>query len=274
MKKIILLATFISLFATGFIRGQAKDSPQSSLEKLFGRLKSAEGDSSRMRINDSIKIILDNYAKSDSVFEHTFRGVRNLGQIMSTDSKLKILTWNILLDNNNGWYFCYIIRKGPKGKENAIYKLEKKYGPEPILSDTVYNQSDWYGALYYDIKPFKTNGKSCFVLLGINYSDPQLTRKVIDILSFTLSDNLQFGLKCFNTGKGLYFRHVFEYSAEGVMSLRFRTSNSIIFDHLVPVPSLANEGKVYYGSDYSIDAFNLKDGFWKLILNIDARNKK
>jgi len=59
-----------------------------------------------------------------------------------------------------------------------------------------------------------------------------------------------------------------------VMSLRFSGPNSIVFDHLVPVPTLANEGRILYGSDYSFDGYILKDGTWKLTLNIDARNNK
>jgi len=101
-----------------------------------------------------------------------------------------------------------------------------------------------------------------------------VTRKVIDVLSFTSSNSLLFGLKWFNTGKSTYFRHVFEYASNGVMSLRFSGPNSIVFDHLVPVPTLANEGRILYGSDYSFDGYILKDGTWKLTLNIDARNNK
>jgi hypothetical protein len=274
MKRIILFILFVILFFTCFIRGQVPNEALSSLEKLFGRLKSATEDSVRIRINDSVRVIIEGYANSDSVFSHAFRDVRNLGQIISPDKQIKIITWNMVLDNDNGWYFCYVIKRGLNGKKNIVFRLEKKYDPKPIEADTTYNQSDWYGALYYDIKPFKAKGKPCLVLLGINYSDPLVTRKVIDVMSFTPANTLVFGLKWFNTGKGTHFRHVFEYASNGVMSLRFSSANSIVFDHLVPVPTMANEGRILYGSDYSFDAYILKDGYWNLTLNIDARNKK
>jgi hypothetical protein len=274
MKRIILFILILTIYSTDLAWCQGNGVAQPSLEKLFGRLKSATEDSVRIRINDSIRVIIDNYTRSDSVFNHTFRDIRNLGQIISPDSQIKIITWNIILDNNNGWYFCYLIKKGLHGKGNSVYKLEKKYDPEPIKADTSYLQSDWYGALYYDIKPFKSNNKPSYILLGINYSDPLVTRKVIDVLSFTPENTLQFGRKWFNTGKDIYYRHVFEYSSKGVMSLRFTSSNSIVFDHLVPVPTMSNEGRIYYGSDYSFDAYIFKDGFWNLTLNIDARNRK
>ncbi len=59
------------------------------LEELFDRLTGNYNDTERIRINDSIRIILDSYVKSDSVFKHRFTNLRYLGQIMSPDSLLK-----------------------------------------------------------------------------------------------------------------------------------------------------------------------------------------
>jgi hypothetical protein len=274
MKKIILIIPIILFSSAGLLSGQVQSAAPASLERLFIRLRSATEDSVRLRINDSVRVIIDGYANSDSVFSNAFRDVRNLGQILSPDRQVKIITWNVVLDNDSGRYFCYFIKKGVNGAANSIYALDKKYDPRPIATDTTCAQSDWYGALYYDIRPYKASGKQCYVLLGINYSDPMVTRKVIDVLIFTSSNYLIFGLKWFNTGKGTYFRHVFEYASNGVMSLRFSSSNSIVFDHLVPVPTLANEGRILYGSDYSFDGYLLKNGIWNLTLNIDARNNK
>ncbi len=274
MRRIVLIILLIICLPGVFARGQTLSKASPSLERLFGRLRSATEDSTRIMINDSVKVIIRGYAGSDSVFSNAFHDIRNLGQIISPDKQFKIITWNMVLDNNNGWYFCYLIKKGTRGMANTVCTLEKKYDSSPITTDTTYNQSDWYGALYYDIKPYRVNGKSCYVLLGINYSDPLVTRKVIDVLSFTPENFPLFGLKRFNTGKGTFFRHVFEYASNGVMSLRFSGSNSIVFDHLVPVPTLSNEGRILYGSDYSFDAYLLKEGVWNLTLKIDARNKK
>jgi hypothetical protein len=274
MKRILLIIQFIICLPGVFVGGQTLSEASPSLESLFGRLRSAAEDSVRIRINDSVKVIIRGYASSDSVFSNAYRDVRNLGQIISPDRQLKIITWNMVLDNNQGWYFCYLIKKGPRGVANTVCSLERQYDTSPITTDTTYDQSDWYGALYYDIEPYRVDGRSCFVLLGINYSDPLITRKIIDVLSFTPDNSPLFGLKRFNTGKGTFFRHVFEYASNGVMSLRFSASNTIVFDHLVPVPTLSNEGRILYGSDYSFDAYLLKNGVWNLTLNIDARNKR
>ena len=274
MKKgIICILIFITV-SMGLIKSQiSTDEMSGSLEKLYGRLRSVSEDSVRLRINDSIKFFIDSYVASDRIFSHTFSNLKYLGQITSSDSSIKIVTWNLVLSNEPGRYFCYFIRRSPEGGANAVYYLTHRYDDKQILADTVYSQSNWYGALYYDIRPFHTDNRKCWVLLGINYSSPMLTKKIIEVLSFTGENKLVFGRKWFDSGKSVNFRHVLEYSASAVISLRFRPDNSIVFDHLVLLPPSGFDDRLYYGPDYSYDAYIYENGLWSLSVNIDARNK-
>lgn len=275
MRFIILCFSIIITISSGLVRGQSQlnNTPQ-TLEKLFSRLSKDTADTDRLRINDSIRSIIGIYVRSDTVFKHRFNNIRNLGQITSPDNLIKIVTWNLVLDSGQNRYYCYFIRKAVKGKINKVYVLSAAYTDEPIRTDTIYTQKDWYGALYYDIKPCRTDSKMCWVLLGINYSNPLISRKMIDVLSFTPEDSVIFGRKWFATGDDIRFRAVFQYSSKGIMSLRFKNDRSVIFDHLVPILSEYNTDRQYYGSDYSYDAYNFKNGLWKLSVNVDVRNKK
>ena len=275
MKPFILYLLLFTGLSTGIAKSQAppKDAPQ-VLEELFNRLVGNYNDSARIRINDSIRIILDGYAKSDSVFTHKFTNLRYLGQITSPDSLLKIITWNLVLENEPGKYFCYFIRKSNAGKENKIYRLSAIYNEKPVRTDTTYSQSDWYGALYYDLKPYIKDNKQCWVLLGIDYGNAFISRKIIEVLSFTTEDSIVFGRKWFASGDAIIYRDVFEYASNAMMSLRFRSDNTIIFDHLVPFSASHKDDRQYYGPDYSVDAFNYEDGLWKLTINVDARNQE
>ena len=275
MRPVILyLILFISL-STGIAKSQvsAKDTPQ-VLEDLFDRLVGNYNDGDRIRINDSVRMILDEYVKSDTVFTHRFTNLRYLGQIMSPDSLLKIITWNLVLVNEPGRYFCYFIKKQESGKENKIYRLSVTYKEAPVRSDTTYTESDWYGALYYDLKPYKTNDKSCWVLLGIDYGNSLISRKIIEVLSFAPDNSIIFGRKWFASGEEIKFRDVFEYASNAMMSLRFKSDSSIVFDHLVPFSPALKDDRQYYGPDYSFDAYNFENGLWKLNINVDARNKE
>ena len=275
MKKIVVCILLCISVSTGLTKSQiSPDEMSGTIDKLFGRLHSVSEDSVRLRINDSIEFFIEAYVSSDKIFAQNLSNLRYLGQITSSDSIIKIVTWNLVLNNEPGRYFCYFIRKSTDGNANDVYSLTRSYDDKQILADTVYSQTDWYGALYYDIRPFYTDNRKCWVLLGINLSNPLLTRKVIEVLSFTRENKIIFGRRWFDSGKSLNFRHVLEYSAGAIISLRFRSDNSIVFDHLVPLPPSGYDDRLYSGPDYSYDAYIFKNGIWSLTINVDARNKQ
>ncbi len=277
MRRTVLYLIFPTLII--FFTSQAKSQAygqnvQTELAKLFGRLEKVSDDNSRILINDSIRLIIDSYAASDSVLKHRFNNLRYLGQIVSSDKKLKIITWNLILSNNKNRYFCYFITKGKRGKDNSVYRLTAGSTGNTVRTDTVYFQDNWYGALYYDLRPVRIKNEICYVLLGIDFGDPIVTRKIIDVLSFNQDGKIIFGKKWFNTGNEIKYRVVFEYDATGVMSLKFRSARSIVFDHLVPISRGMKEEQQSYGAEYSFDRYFYKNGIWKFERNVDVRNKE
>ncbi len=273
MRTFIIYIILYIAFSADVARSQApkKDIPV-ILEELFSRLVDNYDDNERIRINDSIRLIIDSYAGSDTVFTHRFTNLRYLGQIMSPDSLLKIITWNLVLENEPGRVYCYFIRKTGPGTENLIYRLSSAYRENPIIADTTYTGADWYGALYYDLRPYKISEDRCWVLLGIDYGNPLISRKIIEVLRFKPDNSIVFGRKWFASGEEKKYRAVFEYASNATMSLRFRSDSSIVFDHLVPFSPLHKDDRQYYGPDYSYDAYNFENGLWKLNINVDVRN--
>ncbi len=274
MKKTLIFFTVSLLFRSFTLWGQVPGvSLSDELNGLYTRLISNTNDQERIGINDSIKSIIVSYIHSPSVFRHNIPDVHHLGQITSPDSLIKIVTWNMALDKHRGRYFCYFIRKRDDGGENMIYDLSVPYDPGPILDDTIYNISDWYGALYYNIRPVNFEGKRSWILLGINFGNPEMTRKVIDVLDFTSDGTLVLGKKWFAEGENMMFRVVLRYSSSAMVSLRFKSDSSIVFDHLVPF-SLSEGGRPDYGPDYSFDSYDFNNGIWKFKRNVDVRNKE
>jgi hypothetical protein len=275
MRNILLYIIIVVSISTSTVKGQVPlNDTHQVLEKLYGRLLSNYIDIDRLRINDSIRFIIDSYVKSDTVFNHRFKNLRYLGQITSPDSLLKIVTWNLVLESGQSRYFCYFIRKTEPGIKNRIYRLTATYREEPVKTDTIYTEPDWYGALYYDIKPYIINDKKYWILLGINYGNPSVSRKIIEVLSFTPDASIIFGKKWFASGEKIKFREVFEYASSGMMSLRFSSDTSIVFDHLVQISPALKDKRQYYGSDYSYDAYNFENGLWRLKINVDVRNQE
>ena len=273
MKRIIqILLLAIAVYSSVTYSQDLKSDISSELGELFNRLAASRDDPEKLMINDSIRFIIESYAGSDTVLTHRFTNLRNLGQITSNKSQLKILTWNLLLDSSGSRYYCYFIHRS--GKKNIVTKLESAYREEPIRSDTIYSEKDWYGALYYDVREFKKDKETYWVLLGIDYGNPSITRKVIDLLSFTPDGKIILGKKLFVSGSVSKYREVLEYSTDAVISLKFAGDRSIVFDHLVPISPALKGKKEYYAPDYSYDAYDLEKGIWQFKENVDIRNKK
>ncbi len=144
--------------------------------------------------------------------------------------------------------------------------------------------------MYYSIIEQKINGKIAYTLLGWDGADNSLNRKVIDIISFNDNSTVLFGMPVFKTEKGTQHRIVFEYAEKANCTLRydFQAINvekgrkikkqkhwMIIFDRLIPMdPSLKGMTKYYVPSGDIYDGFLFKDGFWRLVEEIDVRNEK
>lgn len=247
---------------------------QAELSGLYGRLVSSRNDAEKIGINDSIRILIGSYAVSDTAITHKFDGLRYLGQIISPDKKVKIINWNLILENHKSRYYCYIIHKPSRKEAGRVYTLEAEYRETPAECDRIYHDSDWYGSLYYDIMPVKKSGVENWVILGIDYGNQLITRKVIDVISFDKEGKLYLGRKWFVSGDVVKYREVFEYSSEAVMSLRFTGTGSIVFDHLVPVSPGLKDSMQHYAPDFSYDAYYFRDGMWRFEQNVDIRNRK
>jgi len=273
MKRILIIIFLIStqLFSVSEVKASGSDTSV-ILEKLFSRLIASRDDADKLRINDSIKLIIDGYSESDTAFTHKFENLKFLGQITSRNSRLKIITWNLILKDSQSRYYCYFINN--TGKKNRVYRLEGKYSEAPVKSDVTYTEKDWYGALYYDLRPFGKGNDNYWVLLGIDFGNPSITRKIIDVVSFTTEGGIIFGRRVFGTGNPAKYREILEYSSEAVVSLKFVSDKSIVFDHLVPVSPALKGNREYYGPDFSYDAYNLEKGIWMFKSNVDIRNRK
>lgn len=275
MKQKVLYIIIVVLLLIPAIQSKAQvPGSDELLGDLFPRILDTRNDAERLRINDSIKLIIDSYVTSDVIFTHRFENLRYLGQILSPDSRIKIITWNLILTDGTNRYFCYFIRKGEKGKENTVYHLEGTNMDEAPRTDKTYTAKEWYGALYYGIQPFRSDKEIYYIVLGLDYGSLSLTRKIIDVINFTDEGGIIFGKKCFFRDNETKQREVLEYSAEGIVTLRFHNKKTIIFDHLVPISRGQQNNPENYGAEFSFDAYILKKGLWRFVKNVDVKNKQ
>ena len=272
-KTFYIILTALFLVPAMKVKSQQPESGE-ILQQLFNGILDTRNDEERIQLNDSIIKIIDKYVESERILDHRFTDLRYLGQILSSDSRLKIITWNLNLTDGTNKYFCYLIRKGNKGKSNQVFKLTGVNMDEPPSINTTYSEDNWYGALYYAVQPFRYKRETYYILLGLDYTNLLVSTKIIDVLTFTEEGGIIFGKECFIKGDEKRFRELLSYSSDGVATLRVNNRKSIIFDNLVPVSQVRQNSPEYYVPEFSFDAYILKKGMWRFKENFEPKMRR
>ena len=262
MRKILLI---ISLFISFTV---SASSLSEDLNTYFTQLDSSENDSISISINEKIKKEVLSFAEVDSNFYKTALDCKRIGSVISSDNKLKIISWNYKLSDGKFGYEAIIIKNSNKKKPKVkVWKASCKEAFKPA-DNKRYSLSKWYGALYYNIIPWKGN----YILLGYSTYNNISKVKVIELLSFE-NKKPSFGEKVFKKENKVYQRMVFEYSHMANMSLIYNEErNEFIFDHLSPEEPSMKGLYQYYGPDFSVDILKESRKFWEYKEDVDVRN--
>lgn len=242
---------------------EAKD----SVESIFSRLQFAKDDAEKYKLNGYIRSYLNFLLNEDEKFEYRFDTLGNLSYVKSPNGNLRVITWNILLDDGTFKYFGFLHYKD--GKYIELFPLED-FSNDTISKRKFNSHKEWYGALYYEIIEKKWNKNTQYVLLGWDGADILINRKIIESLEFSHKNLPQFGERIFVKDKKRQGRIIFEYGESSSMILRYNSKHDIIvFQHLIPTDPRFTDLPQYYGPDISFDALEYKMGRWYLIENID-----
>jgi hypothetical protein len=244
-----------------------------NISRLFLTAASERDDTRRMQISDSLIALTGEYLESDIPFEHIFSNIRYMGYYMAPDSLVKIVSWNIPMNNGSNKYVCFIVRR--EGEEKHIYLMRGERGTLSIDQEQQISGEEWYGVLYYDIIPFKSLNGVLYLLPGLDMNDIYTNGKVIEIMGFNDSGTPYFGEKVIRSGGMLLSRMLFRYSSNSSMMLRYDPEGGrMVFDHLSPAEPSYSGIFSYYGPDSSYDALELREGEWVHVRDIDLRNRQ
>jgi hypothetical protein len=262
MRKILLI---ISLFISFTV---SASSLSENLNTYFTQLDSSENDSISISINENIRKEVLSFAEVDSNFYKTSLDCKRIGSVISSDNKLKIISWNYKLSDGRFGYEAIIIKNSNKKKPKVkVWKASCKEAFKPAENKR-YSLSKWYGALYYSIIPWKGD----YILLGYSTYNNISKVKVIELLSFE-NKTPSFGEKVFKKENKTYQRMVFEYSYMANMSLVYSEErNEFVFDHLSPEEPSMKGLYQYYGPDFSVDVLQENRKFWEYKSDVDVRN--
>lgn len=264
------LIGLVFLFSVLSLRAQSNFSDnEKSLNTLFESLKTASTDSVKQETSRRIMDDLKNTLKKKGSFNHPFSSLQNLGKITSSDQELRVYSWNCVLGSGDYCYYALLQKKN--GRKYDLQELRHDLEQENHMERKL-SASQWLGALYYQIVPFKHKDKSLYLLLGWDGNKGRTSKKVIETLGFSKSGDPVLGFPVINWRGKRLSRVIFEYSDQAQMKLKYhKKTNTLVFDHLSPSePRYINQFE-YYGPDFSYDALEFKDGFWNLVEEFDTK---
>ncbi len=242
---------------------------EDSLKILGSTLINNENDLERKNANYQFILTLVNALKIPGSYSYSFDSVKTVSLLYSPDNKFRIFTWHLM--HEDGSYRYYGTIQLNTGGALKMFPLTD-YSPFIKNStDSSFSAQKWLGAQYYKIIK-SGNEKPYYILLGWKGNTVKTTKKVIEVLSF--KDNAPvFGLDVFEGSSRAQKRVVFEYSRQASMLLRYVPEKQlIVFDHLAPPDAKVKTDFSLYGPDLTYDGYQLKNGKWNLVENLDMRN--
>ena len=257
-----------------FAQGQEElQHMQIAIQELFSKIPVIHDDQEKIKINDKITTQFELALREDNSFDFPFDSLHNMGKILSPDNQLRIYTWNIPFADGTQLYTGFIQYYSKTDKQYKVIKLTDKSDQITNPENQILSPQNWYGALYYQIVPEKSNGTTYYTILGFDFNNLFTSKKIIDVFYFEDDVIPRFGKPIFNYENKLLCRVIFEFSARAIMSLNYNENKKmIVFDHLSPSQPSYQGNYQFYGPDFSYDGLKFDDGKWNLQKDIDIRN--
>ncbi len=216
---------------------------------------------------DSFATLLE-YPES---FDYPFDSLLPIQKITSSDKKIRIYTFNLILNNQDHHYYGFVQHKTKEGIELIELRDTLQTLPREHLFVELYT-NEWIGSIYYGIKQFKKKGITYYTVLGYDGATIQSSKKWADVLWFNKEGELTFGYPLFKINEDDYepqYRFEFEYANEASVVLRHETSNKnnkdmIIFSHVdAKTPEFKDVREAYYpDGTYDFFLFEKKKWVW------------
>ncbi|HTA28375.1 MAG TPA: hypothetical protein VK809_11330, partial [Bacteroidia bacterium] len=235
----------------------------------------ARTDKEKEVANGQLWVLMDKALSIPGSFDYPFDSLKTIGIEISPDKQFRIITWDVPKSGCTFSYYGFIQSYNAKKKKYDLFVLKDHTADIPNPQSAACPPDKWLGMLYYKI--IKEKGSKTYTLLAWEGCSKQITRKVIDMLTFNAQGIPSFGKAVFQklpaTYKGNPKRILFEYSADVSMSLRYDDSKGmILFDLLGPIEDGLEGQHQYYGPSFQVDGMKYSNGFWTYAANVQARN--
>lgn len=210
--------------------------------------------------------------KIENSFNYPFERLKSVAILAPPDSSFRIFTWQLFVNDSTYRYYGAIQLN--RAELQLFPLVDRSFEMEiPLPLHETLPPERWYGALYYNLRPFDTREGRKYLLFGFDAYTFFEKRKVIDVLSFAPDGKPVFGAPVFDGLPGRenapgVLRLIFEYSAEASVRVNWDEEYKMaLFDHLVPMASPFGRGMAMV-PDGSYDGLKLEKGRWKWISKV------
>ena len=213
-------------------------------------------------------------------FSYAFDSLQTISRIYAPDSSFRIFTWQIMKD------FSYYRQKGAiqMHTKDGSLKLIPLYDNSPFTDnpvDSIRNNKQWIGAVYYSIVLKTFNNKKYYTLIGYDENDARTTKKWVEVLTFDENNQPIFGGKYFSYPNDELkppqpaYRFCLEFKKEANARLNYDQQLDLItFAHLI-----SENGDVASKNTLipmgTFEGFKWVDGKWQyvpIVKDIDPRS--
>jgi hypothetical protein len=271
MNKLKLFTIFFVL-AGNFSVAQISSSERKELHKKEDSLKTVSlaiiqgrTDEARFNADSQFTKILVRALKIKNSFYYPFDSLITISRLVPEDSSFKIITWQMVVNDNVTRQHGAIQMKTPDGSLR-LFPLIDKSAVTINKTDTVGNNFGWMGAVYYKVIEKHAFGKNYYTLLGYDENNISSNKKIIEILTFNNGEPIfggsYFSFEDNSVIKKFPARFIMEYKKNASPRLTYDPDQDmIIYEHLIS-ESGEPQKKYTYIPDGDYEGLVWKDGKW------------
>lgn len=275
LRFLLILTIFhfpFSIFPTQNAAAQDIRTVRDSASALFLQMRTRD-DSDRMMAATKLEQLFTAWFSDPAHFTADIDSLPHLGQLRSSDGRLLLTCWNLVLEEGGLRYHCIAFFRENRKEAVQVTVFDHNETDWHRITRRTIAASEWYGALYYRIITNRVKKKTTYTLLGWDGHNAVTNRKVVDVLNIE-GNRVTLGAPMFTQDRRPAYRLVYEYANDATMALNWdEKQKMIVMDHLAPENGRLKGQYQFYGPDFSYDGLRFEKGKWVLIEDLDARNR-
>ncbi|MEP6616171.1 MAG: hypothetical protein ABJA57_06305 [Ginsengibacter sp.] len=231
-----------------------------SLQIIQGRT-----DADRFKADSQFTKMFVRALKINHSFNYPFDSLVTISRLSPADSSFRIMTWQMVVNDNVVRQHGAIQMKTIDGSLKLFPLIDKSSVTKNII-DTIADNYNWIGAIYYKIIQKQSSGNNFYTLLGFDENNVSSNKKIVEVLSFKNGAPV-FGGSFFsfpdNPGiKSFGARFIMEYKKNASPRLTYdQDQDMIIYEHLISETG-ETQKKYTYIPDGDYEGLQWINGKW------------